>query len=298
VLVKTDNPFQRRARLQQALWREQRGYPIGLHRGKPLGSRIAMPFAQETLANYLSPTIQQVVRREVLDAPPGHGRLFGRPRIFDDLLSSQPLCFNLFAELAEDLELATRLIRALPRGDDVGRVVRVDFEHSPGRSDPRFTGDRSAFDVFVAYESRSGPAGFLGIEVKYHEDLVVKAAAHRDRYDEVAKLMGCFHSDAFERLRARPLQQIWRDHLLTGAVVAAKIGYDRGTFVFLAPSDNDACTRATNGYRSCLSSESSLIGWALEDVFRAIREQGGGQWAEEGARRYVDFTSLADAVSA
>ena len=38
VLVRTDDAFQRRARLRQALWREERGLPIGQHGGRPLGS--------------------------------------------------------------------------------------------------------------------------------------------------------------------------------------------------------------------------------------------------------------------
>ena len=60
------------------------------------------------------------------------------------------------------------------------------FEHSPGRRDPRFTGDRSAFDVSVRYESPSGQRDFLGIEVKHHETLNDKASEHRSRYDEIA----------------------------------------------------------------------------------------------------------------
>lgn len=67
VLARSDNEWQRTARLRQALWREANDLPIGEHRGNPLGSRIAMPHAEETLANYVTETIQEVVRVEVLD---------------------------------------------------------------------------------------------------------------------------------------------------------------------------------------------------------------------------------------
>ena len=107
VLVPTDNSFQRRARLLQALWREEQGLPVGEHRGRRLGSRLAMPAAKEELSNYLTDTIRAVVRAEVLDAARGQGKLYGQPRIFNDLLSSQPLCFNLFGELQQDLPLAS-----------------------------------------------------------------------------------------------------------------------------------------------------------------------------------------------
>lgn len=46
--VATDDPFQRRARLLQALWREARGLPIGAKTsGDPIGSRIPLAFAKE-----------------------------------------------------------------------------------------------------------------------------------------------------------------------------------------------------------------------------------------------------------
>jgi PD-(D/E)XK nuclease superfamily protein len=147
VLVATDNAFQRRARLQQALWREEQRLPVGEHRGRPLGSRLAMPSAKDTLSNYLTDPIRAVVRREVLDPERSRGKLFGQPRIFNDLLSSQPLCFNLFGELQQDLALASRALRRLTQGR-IERVTEIGFEHSPGRGDPKYTGDRSAFDVF------------------------------------------------------------------------------------------------------------------------------------------------------
>lgn len=101
------------------------------------------------------------------------------------------------------------------------------FEHSPGRRDPRFTGDRSAFDVSVRYESPSGQRDFLGIEVKHHETLNDKASEHRSRYDEIADVMGCFPAER-GTLRTTPLQQFWRGHLLSGALVGGGLGYVEG----------------------------------------------------------------------
>ena len=193
--VATDNAFQRIARVRQARWRERRELPLGEHAGRPLGSRLPMPFARDTLENYLTDTIREVVRAEVLDAKKSAGKLYGQPRIFNDLLSSQPLCFNLFGELQRDLDLATRVVASLT-GGHVARVTGIEFEHSPGRRDAKYTGDRSAFDVFIEYVAGSGARGFLGVEVKYHEGLGDPAAEHRPRYDEVAALMGAFRADA------------------------------------------------------------------------------------------------------
>jgi hypothetical protein len=188
VPVATDNAFQKRARLMQALWREEQKLAVGEHDGKPLGSRLAMPDAKTTLANFLTDTIRDVVRREVLDPKNSAGKLYGQPRIFNDLLSSQPLCFNLFGELQQDLALATRAMRRLTN-ERIDSVTSIGFEHSPGRGDTKYTGDRSAFDVFIDYRTRDGHRGFVGVEVKYHESLSDAPAPHRERYDVVASLL-------------------------------------------------------------------------------------------------------------
>ncbi len=279
--------FQRKARLMQASWRARNGLPIGTMRGKTRGATLAMPFAQQSLANYLTPTIKEVVRREVLDPARSKGKLFGRPRIFDSLLSSQPLCFNLFGELTEDLGLATSVLADLT-GGAMGRVMSIDFEHSPGRGDPRYTGDRSAFDVFVRYQTPAGGRGFLGIEVKYHEGLGEKEAEHRARYDEVAASMGVFRPDRLGDLKLRPLQQIWRDHLLAGALTAVD-GYDQGLFVFLHPEGNNRCSDAVTGYRACLSDPETFRAWTLEAVIAALRRHCDAPWIDAFFERYLDF---------
>jgi hypothetical protein len=286
--------FQRRARILQSMWRTERGYPIGEHgrRGarRPLGSRLAMPWARETLANYLSETIRQVVRNEVLDREASRNKLYARPRIFDDLLSSQPLCFNLFAELQQDLRLATAVLQALAPGR-VAQVTGIAFEHSPGRGDERYTGDRSAFDVYVAYRTPLDERGFAGIEVKYHENLIGRAAQHRSRYDEIAQQMGCFRDGCRECLKAQPLQQIWRDHLLAGSMLENG-DFGDGFFAFLYARDNPHCAQAVSDYRRCLLDGDTFVAWTLEDVTAAIQRCTQAEWIDRVVDRYLNFAKI------
>jgi len=285
-LVRSDNEWQRTARLRQALWREANGLPIGEHRGKPLGSRIAMPFAKETLANYVTGTIQEVVRAEVLDPRKSAGKMYREPRIYEDLLSSQPLCFNLFGELQRDLVLASKVFGMLLA--DPGLVVTaIEFEHSPGRGDHRFTGDHSAFDVFIVYKSAGWKPGFVGIEVKYVEDLDVPPARHRARYDEVASAMGCFVPEALPRLRQKPLEQLWRDHLLGGSLLLnGDSRFSRGSFAVVYPSENTIVANAVDEYRACLTSRTTFTAWTLEAVLDATEEAGAGTWERRVRERY------------
>jgi len=286
--------FQRRARVLQSIWREEQGYEVGEHRrgraARPLGSRLPMPWARESLANYLTENIRQVVRREVLEDRRDTGKLFARPRIFSDLLSSQPLCFNLFGELSLDLSLATSLVRHMTHGRFVD-VQGVDFEYSPGRSDERYTGDRSAFDVFLRCLGHDRQPSFLGIEVKYHENLQEPPADHRDRYDELAAEMGCFRPDASTRLRERPLQQIWRDHLLAGAL-AGTGEYQDAAFVFLFPRDNEHCAAAVDEYTHCLANTDSFLAWTMEEVVGALGAETDAEWVQLFRDRYLAFEKV------
>ena len=290
VFVKSDNCFKRRARVLQSMWRESRGYPMGAHGERPLGSRLPMPWARETLANYLTDTIREVFRAEVLDNPESTQQVFQEPRIFTNLLSSQPLCFNLFGELQRDLDLATAAMSNLAP-DRIRRVTAIAFEYSPGRHDPRYTDDGSAFDVYAEFETPQGGDGFVGIEVKYSEDLRQQPASQRPRYDEVAGQMGCFRSKELGDLKARPLEQIWRDHLLAGSL-RLQDGFDDGFFAFLYPRDNPRCTEAVSRYRQCLRSDDTFVDWHLEDMVTAIQSQTDETWIQEFFDRHLDFDKL------
>jgi hypothetical protein len=288
--------FQPRARLLQAIWREEQGYDSTTYRGKIRGARLPMPWAKDTLANYLTDTIRDVVRAEVLDPDTAAGKLYGQPRIFNNLLSSQPLCFNLFGELQQDLELASKVFRTLTDGR-AERVVAVEFEYSPGRGDARYTGDSSAFDVFVRFRTPEGGEGFAGIEVKYHENLKLKPARLTERHAEITGAMGCFDETVLERLKACPLEQIWRDHLLAGAMLADG-EFDDGFFVFLAPEGNEYCREAVADYRACLTVDDTFESWTLEGVVDALREHSSAEWVELFFRRYLDFSKIDEVLKA
>jgi hypothetical protein len=256
-----------------------------------------MPVAKAELSNYLTETIRRVVRREVLDSTARQDKLFAEPRIWNDLLSSQPMCFNLFAELAEDVEFASRVLRRMTVGR-VDRVTAVQFEHSPGRRAPRYTGDRSAFDVFVDCVTRTNERAFVGIEIKYHEGLGDEPAPHRDRYDEIALAMKCFDATAFERLRQKPIQQVWRDHLLAGSLLLdQERGYSDGFFVFLYPKDNANCAHAVDMYSACLTARTSFAPWTLETLVEAMKVEGGGPWVGAFESRYLAFERIDRSMS-
>lgn len=304
VRVGSDRPWQRRLRLLQALWREEQGLPIGVpprsHGDvRPLGSRLAMPDAARHLSNYLTPTIREVVHAEL--EPPasvGGGLVLSAPGVYDDLLSSRALSFNLFGELKADLATASVLGRHL-WPDRVDRVTRIEFQHSPGPGDLRYLDDTTAFDVYLEHTVPGGHEGFIGIEVVYHESLQVAPARNHPRIEQVARTSGLFADESLAALREPPLQRIWHVHLLAQSMLQADAQRwaGNGLLVFLHPVANAASYRVIDAYQRRLHGHLSFRRATLEEMVAALQLTAGALWASAFHHRYLDYRRL-DTLSA
>lgn len=284
------NEFQCRARTLQAIWRIEHGLPVGEQSSKPRGAMLAMPWAQETLANFLTEDTRQRVREILAGADRQSGSLIHPGRMVSNLLSSQPMAFNLFVPLERDLGLASKVFAHLLPGR-VARVTRIAYEFSPGRGEMRYTDDHSAFDVCVWFDTPRGTTGFVGIEVKYHENLSEQAGRHRPRYDDVAATMACFKPTSLPELRHRPLQQIWRDHMLAGAYRAVD-EFEEGVFAYLYPAANQACANAVTAYTSHLTSLETFFDWTLEAFTNCVSSYTDESWIDAFVDRYLAFEKI------
>ena len=285
VMVAGDAPWQRELRLRQARWRQHLDVPPGTVNGRPLGSRL--PSGDET-SNFLTPAAADAVRRAMRQL----GALVSAPRIFDNMLSSQPLAFNLFAELGEDLRAATSVCRGL-WPDLIHKVDEIRFEWSPGRGDARYLANRSAFDVAVMGRDATGVPTCVGIEVKYHEDMTQDPGSPRNpRYDEVAVASGVFRDPHASGLRELPLRQIWFDQLLALSMLGdgdAQVG--RVRFVLLAPAVNVRAVEVDASYRDHLCNALTYERRTLEEVVAVIGATTGASWVEDFEQRYLRPTS-------
>ncbi|MBS1500333.1 MAG: hypothetical protein JST41_14355 [Bacteroidetes bacterium] len=287
-----DTEFSAYARLLQSRWRESQGYPM-----RKLGSFLDASFAKSSGANFLTQRIRTLAENEMATAKASKA-LFDEGRMWENLLSSQPLCFNLFGELHYDMEAATPCFKRL-FPDRIGRVTAIKFEYSPGRGDAQYTGDKSAFDVFVEYE-RDGRSGFIGIEVKYAESLREEQpkrsaeifAKHKARYEHLTEAYGVFAPNVVDVLRRPPMSQIWRDHLLSIALLHhADRKYDEGCFVFLFPSLNKQCQEGVNEYAKYLAShDENVSGFCprhLEQFIHTVADHYNTDWSNELRSRYL-----------
>ena len=271
--------FKRRSRLKQALWREKMKLPIGsqpmrVKNGKesrPLGSRIELESARRSGANFLNEAIRcAVVDR--LEKPQPH-QMLNEDRLFCDLLSSMPMCFNLFGSLQADLERANRAVHTW-WPDVPGRVNEVLFEWSPRRSLPgRYLENRSAFDVAFKLELEDGGHGIMGVETKYHEDCKAEKIPNdgrSKRYIEVTNKSGLFSMNALKSILGTDLQQIWLDHLLALSMLQDRtLQWEWANFVIVYPAKNPSYARAIRHYKSLLNDVTTFRVSTIESLLAA-----------------------------
>jgi|WetSurMetagenome_2_1015567.scaffolds.fasta_scaffold00529_12 hypothetical protein len=287
---KSDTEFASNARLRQSIWRENKGFKNAKDK---LSNYLDPDFARTSKSNFLTDRIKTLVQYEVYLSHQNK-KLISEPRIWENLLSSQPLAFNLFGELHFDLKLATKFFKKRYPAS-VKEVTRILFEHSPSRGSIDYTGDHSAFDVFIEYISKDDKKGFIGIEVKYAEDMSDSKKScenifkdHGAKYIELSHKFQIFKDGAIDNLKNSPLQQVWRDHLLA---ISTLKDYDQGSFVFLYPKDNSECDKVVTDYQQYLIPDSTkcrFIPETLEDYVNYLSDCSNAEWIKEFITRYLD----------
>lgn len=266
--------FKKRARWQQAWWRQVNSLPIGAHRSgrpatlKPNGSKIEESAAREAGGNFLSPAIRSAVEERL--AHPQQGQTLDEQRLRTDLLSSMPLCFNLFGELEESSD---RFVTAIDRlwPEHPGRPTEMVFEWSPGRQDPRYLGNKSAFDVAFLLDLGSQKRGVIGVETKYHEDIKrtdrPNPRTRLPRYQAVTETAGIFRDGWEAAVVGTDLQQLWLDHLLVLAMLQhPEDRWAWGRFVVVSPTANPSVRDAADRYRDLLHDPETFQFATIEEL--------------------------------
>ena len=110
-----DEPFTARMRLHQSWYRAEVlavACGTGPHRESSNAyGNMLRPADGEAGLNFLTPAIFDVARARLARGDRDGGKV-EEFRLLHNLLSSQPMCFNLFGPLIGDPELATKLVRA------------------------------------------------------------------------------------------------------------------------------------------------------------------------------------------
>ncbi len=266
--------FRRGLRYHQARWREANGHPIGSQpivprpgdRTRPVGSRLPLAYARDKGANFLTPGAFEAARVRA-SAPEPHQR-FDHQRLWADLLWSPTLAFNLFGDLAADVQLADRAVHAW-WPDAPGRVCEVRFAHSPGRFDPAYLGSLRSFDAAFVLDHGDGTRGIVALDVKYHEHAkpAIAKPGGRPRQREVAARAGTFTPGAVDAVDRTDLLVTSLEHLLLLSMLQHESDrWSWGRYAVVYPTGNsdfaDVCIR----YADLLTDRSTFASMTIEEL--------------------------------
>ena len=283
-----DDPLTARMRFHQSWYRARvLGLPWGpgpmLHSTRELGSMLTREDGAAG-RNFLSHELFELAQARIAEKTGAVDEF----RLLHNMLSSQPMCFNLFGYLELNLDLATRTFAALD--PDVERVTDVRMEYAPEPA-ADYLNDRTAFDAFVAYERKGGGKGFFGIETKLTEKFSQKEY-DTPAYRRWLKVPGApWRLQAADELPRMAHNQLWRNHLLAFSLQNLSDQYETGTVAVVGHPLDEELTRTIAGYRELLNNPDCLrvwpVDWIIAAAETAVETPAQREWLEAFKVRYL-----------
>lgn len=292
---KRDDDFTRRMRWHQS-WYRARVLRVACGVGPTPSSRrsygnMLTEGAASRGLNFLTAGIFELARRRVATRTGAVDEF----RLMHNMLSSQPMAFNLFGTLALDHEMATEMVRAL-WGAHVKRVTDVRFEWAPQPAAEHLD-DRTAFDVFIEYEGEAGQLGFIGIEVKLTEPFSQR------RYDKPAYRRWMtpdspWRLESHEAVADIRHNQLWRNHLLAWSMLRRPSSiYRSGHLSVVFHPEDHRCRGVIHRYRTLLRSHATFSAFDLSQVVSAWQPYAG-EWLQTFAQRYLALNASEQRLNA
>lgn len=217
-----------------------------------------------------------------------------------NMLSSQPMCFNLFGKLRAMLVLdkepvlVRRLLEAL-LGIEVSEVSRVEIEWAP-EPKAEYLGDSTSFDVAVDFKDSQGHLCLFGVETKLTEPFsreCYDGKKYRKWVEEYPD--SPWRRDSWSRLADSAHNQIWRGHALAFALGRHKDSkYSKTIFGVVRHPEDGACDTAVQGYVLLLKPGcQSFLDITLDAIVRKwtplVKGTKHAAWLKQFVIRYVEL---------
>ncbi len=278
---KSDNSFTRKYRKLQSEYRANvLAAPYGT--GPNINSKTEygnmLVDGDKTGLNFISDTAFKYAKQKALDRQVIKDMTIDEFRLFNNMLSSMPMCFNLFADLRvmllDDQAEVSRVIKAMFQEINwISNVTYIDVEFIPiPISD--YTDDKSAFDAMIITEDEEGKRGIISIETKYTDVLGTNTSSKSSLKNDIIKNKRIFDQELVTYLIDNGYQQIHRNYLLT-FVYAKKNKFKHFANVVVSPEEDKISIREIEDLQShLLQNNDTVMKIALEEVVeRAIESK-------------------------
>jgi hypothetical protein len=222
--VESDSPFKADCRRKQSHYREtvlKENYEIDSITDINVRYGNYLIHDETTGSNFISTAAFNYAKQRVRDKVICPELTIDVYRLFNNMLSSMPLCFNLFSDLRELL---------LQNADECAAVVKALFKEIPWINTVEYigvefiptpisdyTGDKSAFDAVIIVKDAAGKRGLITIETKYTDILGDNRSAKNELKDKLIVEDKLFDDKITAELLENGYPQIYRNFLLTYA---------------------------------------------------------------------------------
>ena len=295
-----DTKFVAKCRLLQSIHRTEIGENIRPYAGKDrlyfFGNYIEA--GEESGANFLARYIFDYAKSRVENKKPYE--TIEADRLFNNLLSSQPMAFNLFCPLRkmlhENPNAATTVLRSSLPTFPIAKVTDIDLEFIPDNY-KELTGDKSAMDAIIRFEDFDGKECFIAIETKYSENLGANEASNKTREIEIIRQLKCFQPDIEERIADSKIKltQIYRNFLLseTYGMDISAVSYS----LIMAPKGHPSTDRELKSLVNELKPEYryKVQSISLDEFVKGLIETCPPEYTEiykDFYNRYLDFEKI------
>lgn len=215
-------------------------------------------------------------------------------RLFNNLLSSMPMAFNLFHPLMmigqKFPEALNKMIKNAFPYLHVARVDEVLLEYIPTPVSD-YTNDHSAMDAAIRF--RDDQANYIiSIETKYTDKLGSNKGKDIDSKLKFAKSLGIFTDEGINTI-AKGCTQIYRNFLLTEKYRVVK-GLKDSVSIIMAPENHPTTVPEISSFHKNLRSEYhyKLQKLSLEDFTDSLKEDCPDEfksWLDWFCDRYLNF---------
>jgi hypothetical protein len=224
-----------------------------------------------------------------------HGTL-DDDRLRMNMLSSMPMCFNLFGMIRQSPAVQLWCVQQLFDPSAIG-VDLIECEWTP-RNPASTTNDRSAFDAAIVTCRPDGSRHLIGIETKYTEPFsstrygAADRARDAGRYRNIHTRSGWFDPSSHDALTASATNQLWRNCLLAAAAEQAG-EFDSAEVAVVALDDDCGAANAIAGITAAMTSPSRCRLISLQAIVETSRRLPSlADWAIRFEQRYLDLRPI------
>jgi len=240
----SDNNFVAKYRLHQSKYRcetlkENYGYGPAKTSINKLGSMLIN--GEKTGSNFISGAAFKYATQRSLDKNINKDLTIEPYRLFNNMLSSMPMCFNLFSDLREllvlDKNLCSEVCKILFKEISwISTIEYIGVEFIPTPIE-RYTNDKTAFDAILIVKDKNDKKGVISIETKYTDLLGSNSSKNVEHKNKLVEKYNIFSADLKSILKKNGYKQIYRNYLLTFAF--SKINkFKNFCNIILSPSED------------------------------------------------------------